>query len=313
MHKRLLNEVSLDLRLRPDGPIMVKAGDTGADPTLPAMEFVRTNGQLYLPGSSLKGVMRAHAERLARTVGGTRLACDPLHERDSCSQRLYREKPDTTAAVHAGSCFVCRLFGNTSLASRFHIADAMPVAGSTPITEERNGVAIDRVFGAVAVGPFSFETMTEGTLDTTVFIRNFGLAQLGLLALVFRDIQEQRVRVGFAKSRGLGAIGLEVTRLCIRYPTCELQSGQLVPWSGAPVASATEVVGVGAFADSDGYDFAEADRITLPEGVSYDSTGWGEAELVIQDGTALTALWQSCVGSWREEVRRWMLNGQGAS
>ena len=45
----------------PDGPILIKAGDTGAvDPTRPDMEFVRAwyNGQetVYLPGSSLKGM-----------------------------------------------------------------------------------------------------------------------------------------------------------------------------------------------------------------------------------------------------------------
>jgi len=313
MHKRLLNEASIQLRIRPDGPLLIKAGEKGADPTLPDMEFVRTHGQLYLPGSSLKGVIRSHAERLARTVGRARMACDPLHADDSCSGRLHRETPETTAAVHAGSCFVCRIFGNTSLASRFHIADAMPTADSQPTTEERNGVAIHRVYGSVAVGPFNFETMTEGTFETTVFIRNFGLAQLGLLALVFRDIQQQRIRMGFGKSRGLGAVALDVTQLCIRYPTCGLESAQLIPWGGKAVASTSEVIGVGAFAGGDGYDFAVTDRIALPEGVVYRTSLWDEPELVVEDDTAITAMWRACVGSWRQEVERWMFSNQGAS
>ncbi len=60
MHKRLLNEAILSIAIEPHGPILIKAGDKGADPTLPDMEFVRTNGTPYLPGSSLKGVIRAH-------------------------------------------------------------------------------------------------------------------------------------------------------------------------------------------------------------------------------------------------------------
>ena len=42
MHKRLFNEAILELTIHPDGPILVKAGESGADPTRPAMEFVRT-------------------------------------------------------------------------------------------------------------------------------------------------------------------------------------------------------------------------------------------------------------------------------
>ena len=92
MHKRLLNEAILEVAIQPQGPILIKAGDKGADPTLPDMEFVRTNGQPYLPGSSLKGVIRSHCERLARTVGGEAMACDPLHDRLSCGARLQRRE-----------------------------------------------------------------------------------------------------------------------------------------------------------------------------------------------------------------------------
>jgi CRISPR/Cas system CSM-associated protein Csm3 (group 7 of RAMP superfamily) len=46
------------------------------------------------------------------------------------------------------------MFGNTSLASRVRIEDAYPDRDKPkPKLEERNGVAIDRVFGSVAVGP----------------------------------------------------------------------------------------------------------------------------------------------------------------
>ena len=147
MFKQLYNEATITLRLEPDGPILIKASESGADPTRPDMEFVRTiyQGQetVYLPGSSLKGVLRAHCERLTRTVqaeatvrelSARRLSCDPLHVSLSCGHQWEEEKQQakrrhhevSTAEIYHRSCFVCRLFGNTALASRLRLTDAYP-------------------------------------------------------------------------------------------------------------------------------------------------------------------------------------------
>lgn len=301
MHKRLLNEMLMEVLIQPNGPILVKAGEKGADPTLPDMEFVRTNGKPYLPGSSLKGVIRSHCERLARTVGGAKLSCDPLDTKSSCSVRLQGQEL-STAAIHDRSCFVCRLFGNTSLASRFHITDAMPLDGTDPKTEERNGVAIDRVFGSVAVGPFNYETVTEGTFEATLFVRNFGLAQLGLLALALRDLQQGRVRIGFGKSRGLGTVKLEVNALLIRYPACMLKEDSIRLPGAERVGNAREVLGIGAFPNGEGYGFASNDTVFLPEGATYTTSDWDEPEIQLKEEGQITAFWRACVGRWREEV-----------
>ena len=109
MHKRRFNEMTLRLTIRPRGPMLIKSGqEAGADPTLLDMNFVRAQhpaggGQtVYLPGSSLKGVMRAYAEKIARTLGEgvvheTPLACNPLgkglstHDTDFyCGKRLEK-------------------------------------------------------------------------------------------------------------------------------------------------------------------------------------------------------------------------------
>ena len=65
MLKRLVNECLITLRIEATGPILIKAGaQTLAGPD---MAFVRVwrhgNQEVYLPGSSLKGVVRSHAER----------------------------------------------------------------------------------------------------------------------------------------------------------------------------------------------------------------------------------------------------------
>jgi len=73
MHKRLVNQCRIHLTLIPCGLILIKSGKEGADPTKPDMECVETyhagGRSIYLPGSSLKGAIRAHAERIVRTVG----------------------------------------------------------------------------------------------------------------------------------------------------------------------------------------------------------------------------------------------------
>jgi len=315
MHKRLFNEAVIKLTITPVGPILIKAGEEPADPTKPDMSFVRTihNGRetVYLPGSSLKGVLRAHCERLARTVdsnerrqrhNGKPLACDPLGN-NSCSNRL-QGKEWSGAQKHNASCFLCQLFGNTSLASHFRIADAYPV--NEYRTEERNGVAIDRIFGSVAVGPFNYETVTAGDFKTTLYLKNFTLAQIGLLSLVLRDLSAERVRLGFAKSRGLGVVTAKVTEWTLRYPLCELENEEL-RLLGGKTLDKTKLYGVGAFvAESEGYGYPPSDEVALPENYRYARDGWLGVEVHAPsrdgDGADWQPLGRACVPKWKAVV-----------
>jgi CRISPR/Cas system CSM-associated protein Csm3 (group 7 of RAMP superfamily) len=87
------------------------------------------------------------------------------------------------------------------------------------MTETRTGVAIDRILGSVAHGPFDFEVVTRGAFATTIQLRNFEVWQLGLLALVLRDLEEGLIPIGFGKSRGLGDVEAKVNLFKVRYPS----------------------------------------------------------------------------------------------
>ena len=330
MHKRIVNQAIIELTISPAGPLLIKASDQGADPTKPDMEFVETyhegDRSVYLPGSSLKGAIRAHCERIVRTLGSERpnnssiWTCNPLRDKAnnrpdlSCSKRLddenkarkrAREAEFTGSEFHTLSCTVCRLFGNTVIASHARIADAYPVNSKEIRREERNGVAIDRVYGSVAVGPFNFEVLTAGEFTTKITLKNFTTAQLALIALAIRDFDEQRVSIGFAKSRGLGQVSMKVNSVEIRYPTAVVEDNQVRtignqtdPFSNNVVVGAGELVND---TDVDDYGFPNPDSVAVNVQAQSDDYGLG-ATFNFQSSEDITSLWRECVGRWSEMV-----------
>lgn len=230
MHARFYNEVIFKLRLQPRTPLLVKAGRSGEealDPTLPDMSFVRTNRpdraepEVYLPGASLRGVLRSHAEKLLRSVRAG-LACDPTqtgeggHLGKACfAGQANTEKIDGPEAYNR-SCHACRLFGNTALAGRARVGDLYLDGSRAPLLERRYGVAIDRVTGAVAQGPFELEILTDAVFTGQLNVRNFTLGQLGLLAAALLDLSDGLVPMGYGKSRGLGRVKLTFDELGVR-------------------------------------------------------------------------------------------------
>lgn len=293
MHKRFVNHCTIELTIQPYGPILIKSGKEGADPTKPDMEFVETYHEggrtIYLPGSSLKGAIRAHAERVVRTIGGeerppsnskTIWASNLLDETNQRNNpNLYIEKwkndekkkkaedrhPHPGAAIYNQSCFISQIFGNTSIASRIRIEDAYPKNSKSIRVEERNGVAIDRVFGSVAVGPFNYQVCTDGEFHTKIHLKNFTLAQLGLIGLVLRDLNDSWFGLGFAKSRGLGTVKVEYKKAIVQYPGCILRGRQIHSLKGSQNWSNTMLLGAGEFIDdADTYGFPKPDFQDTP-------------------------------------------------
>jgi len=263
MHKQLVNQCTIHLSLIPQGPILIKSGRQGADPTKADMEFVETYRQgektIYLPGSSLKGAIRAHAERIVRTVGGDNSRSRGVWANDSTGQdsrHIPKKKPDGRNAdgidVYAASSFTEQMFGNTSLASRIRIEDAYST--EPLLLEERNGVAIDRVLGSASPSAlFNYQVCTSGKFETRIHLRNFSLAQLGLLGLVLRDLNDGWFAIGFGKSRGLGNVSVEYHSAVVQYPACEMRDDKVYllgnpnagPWQQDDLLGAGEFLGRG--------------------------------------------------------------------
>jgi CRISPR-associated RAMP protein (TIGR02581 family) len=247
------------------------------------MQFVRTrrrqpNGEVdevvYIPGSSLRGVVRAHAERLLRTKD-EKLACFVEAKSFCLRQKGLKEDKERADRLYRESCYACKLFGNTGVASRVQMSDLYPAV--EPLSESRFGVAIDRITGAVAVGPFDLEVVTDARFEGRVVLRNFTIGQLGLLSAALLDIADGLVALGHSKSRGLGRVRIEFTEARFRFSQ----------------PASDKILGVGALAEGkihEAYQFPSND--TLP----VDSF-----EAVRRD-----ALYHQASSTDSNQIRRWL-------
>ncbi len=313
MHKRFVNQCTIDLTLVPCGPILIKSGREGADPTKPDMEFVETyhagGRSIYLPGSSLKGAIRAHAERIVRTVGGERhpnnansvWASNPLN----LDELKYLDNLSDSRDIYRLSSFTDQMFGNTSIASRVRIEDAYPLDSKQLKIEERNGVAIDRVFGSVAVGPFNYQVCTSGEFHTKIHLKNFSLAQIGLIGLVLRDLDEGWFGLGFAKSRGLGMVEVQLNSAVVQYPGCILDNQQICSLGRQQQWSDTSLLGAGVFLDEEErkrYGFPADDMQETPIRAESMALGFG-VQLQWQGKEQVQDLFTRAVRAWSELLR----------
>lgn len=314
MHKRFVNQCTIELTLSPSTPILIKSGKEGADPTKPDMEFVETyhagGKSIYLPGSSLKGAIRAHAERIVRTVGSDRnpnnpsklWASNPL-DRDGYDylEAFQGKAPD----IYKHSSFTDQLFGSTEIASRLRIEDAYPVDRAALRIEERNGVAIDRVFGSVIPGAlFNFQVCTDGKFRTKIHLKNFSLDQLGLIGLVLRDLNDGWFGLGFAKSRGLGIVEAKLNKAIVQYPGCILQDDTIVQVGREQTWSANTLIGAGAFLE-DGergnYGFPNHDVQPVSAGVA-EKMALGFGVQLTWESEAIDEVFEAAVKAWSKRL-----------
>lgn len=236
--------VRWDLTLQATGPFLTHdtttAGLSGFDHA-PALATTGDWTQPLLPGSAIRGVMRAHAERIARTLAtasaikeaeatgqdagalfrATCPACDPLaHRRRSDSPRtlescdsLLRHPPNPGYGVDENDevpperlCMACQLFGSTRLGSRLFVEDAAFV-GDGPVYKMLDFLAIDRFTGGGAEHlKFDALVLWKPAFNLRVWLEDPVDWELGWLSLVFRDLAEGWLRLGMGAAKGFGQV-----------------------------------------------------------------------------------------------------------
>lgn len=164
---------------------------------------VNINGESipYVPGSSLKGILRTEAERTAKTLGHKEV-CNIFNHKSKCNQ----------AETDKDLCIVCGIFGSQAIASHVKIMDAYPSTTDYSLSIEP-GVAIDRATGAQrnkfdiqVVNPnarFRFRMIIEN-----IDLRNSQNDRAKILRNLLEKLENGELQIGGKRSVGHGLVKL---------------------------------------------------------------------------------------------------------
>lgn len=182
------------------------------------------NGMPFIPGSSLKGVLRSGLEAMIRGLGSGPAglwSCDPLDapcckagdNDDDEQQRAGEDAQELLEKVLRTSCDVCLLFGSPSMAGRLLFSDAV-LAGDhrLPPVEVRHHVALDRDLETAKDGlKFDHEVVPAGTAFTVeLVLENPAPYQVGLLSAAVDGLNDHHIQLGGGRTRGLGRVALKL-------------------------------------------------------------------------------------------------------
>jgi len=204
LDKRLIIEGSLEA-LTPlhIGSGRAELGEEAID--LPVLRD--PNDVPYVPGSSLKGKVRAEAERIAKSLGYD--VCTPPKVEDMCGSKVRSEED---------LCIVCKIFGTAgkyiSRASKVRFRDAYPEGEVKTLT--RVGIAMDRERGSVSPGAlYTVEGVPKGTrFRFEVVAENLTEEELKLFKAALKSVADSWL--GGQTSRGFGKVRLVIDRVRVR-------------------------------------------------------------------------------------------------
>ncbi|NCJ08015.1 hypothetical protein GS597_16175 [Synechococcales cyanobacterium C] len=234
-------QLQITIHWQPVGPVMVKAEADGiAVDSLPLVSAVDQHQvSLVIPGSSLKGTLRAQAERILRTLLGV-----PIPTNENPRQRFLQQTQDLPliqalfggaarlkdgqqqgriGAFSANDCYAqpqiepAQWRSIESARDDHQLRQALNQANLNSVQQAYH-VAIDRWTGGAAEG-FLYSTLEpmgvswhplELTLDLSRLSESKEQrAAIALLLLLLRDLAHGRIPLGYGTNRGMGAIAVQ--------------------------------------------------------------------------------------------------------
>lgn len=175
----------------------------------------------FIPGSSLRGVLRSVIERIAAALD--KEPC--LLSSETCVTNskdiLQKEFKDLLKAKdkvkiekflndNSKICLVCRLFGSPVVASKIRITD-LPLKVEKAEPAIRHGVAINRdTETSQDKAKFDFEVVPKGSgFEFELIGENLTNEDLSLLAIGIQEMIDGNFWIGGNSSRGLGKCKLD--------------------------------------------------------------------------------------------------------
>lgn len=224
--------VSITVPWQQQSPLLVSVPITGSVQAIPR-HIKRADGTyLTLPGSSIKGVLRHHAERIVRTLRGTDIPHEPLkqfQEELPLVCELFGQAPDSKGEGAWRGAVTCidvlsseavkdwdRLIGGlldqdrekaVEAATSIEESDWLRVDDHVAISRWTGGSDDGKLFATVA--PWPTKKQTWKPMEITVDLERLGPdadACLMLLAHVLRDLCEGWLAFGHGATRGYGEV-----------------------------------------------------------------------------------------------------------
>jgi CRISPR-associated RAMP protein (TIGR02581 family) len=200
-------------------------GSGRGDGTTDALVVKDINGIPYIPGSSLRGVIRSEIERIAASLGlnpcmlikDNNCVTTSRNLQDNFKEILkVKDYSEIDDFLNDSSkvCPVCRLFGSTVVASKIKVTD-LPMDRLNSNTTVRHGVAINRdTDTAQKKAKFDFETVPLGSKFTFELIgENLTDDDLALLAVGIQEMVDGNFWIGGNTARGLGKCKLKELKI----------------------------------------------------------------------------------------------------
>lgn len=193
-------------------------------------------GLPFIPGSSLKGVLRSTIEMFVAslpaelglhscglpTEDNVNELCPTAHQKQIAKKRRDSPDPDKAEVImreaRENLCHTCQLFGSPFAAGRIVVNDLYLINNEwTGTTQIRDGVAIDRDRETARHGAkYDFEVVPPTTIFAMrLFVENATAEDLRLISIGLSEFVNGFGRIGGLRSRGLGACTLK--DLEIRY------------------------------------------------------------------------------------------------
>jgi CRISPR-associated RAMP protein (TIGR02581 family) len=222
-HSRILRNIEIQVKYEALTPLRIGAA-RAKTPTSPVdLQVLKLSiGDLrdvpYISGSSLKGVFRTTAEKLALSRGlsvcYTGEDCKLKYDRE-LQTRVKAGKEEGVIEVLRNYCLICRLFGTASYSSHIRISDAYPSQTEIPSTSVKTGIAIERRSGGAKAGAlYQVEFVNPGAkFYGSIILHNFPNYGIGLLAEILEQINQGYVKIGGFKSRGFGSVRITIESL----------------------------------------------------------------------------------------------------
>lgn len=215
-----------------DGALHIGSGGggslrTGAD-AVDATVVRDSSGIPYIPGSSLRGALRAAVGQISPQLGFSEIGED-----NEIRQRVADERTRLAKLTPSGTLDETglqallndpavlspaeRLFGTVWWESPLKIPDLYPLAKKTPEGEVRHGVGIDRDTGAARDGAkYDFEVLARGlrfgfsaSLELADAPPTHAAEWPQLVGLGLRLLELGEIRLGGRHARGAGQVRLE--------------------------------------------------------------------------------------------------------